>query len=45
MKFGDVNERGYLFGLFPYGPVAQASRIAGLPMPPHTTDRSFGSMM
>lgn len=34
----------YLYSLFPRGPLAQASRIAGLPMPAMTSDASFGTV-
>lgn len=34
----------YLYTLFPRGPLAQASRIAGLPAPALTSDASFGTV-
>lgn len=36
--------RKRLFELFPRGPVSQASHLAGLPLPPHSSDPSFGSV-
>lgn len=43
-RFTDGHGRGILYELFPGGPVSQASRIAGLPLPPYSSDPSFGSV-
>lgn len=42
--YHDQGGRKYLFQLFPYGPVTQGCRLAGLPTPPGNTDPSFGSV-
>lgn len=43
-RFATRGGRKYLYRLFPGGPVLQASRIAGLPVPADAADRSFGSV-
>lgn len=43
-RFAEGQGRRSLYELFPGGPVSQASRIAGLPLPPYASDASFGSV-
>ncbi len=43
-KFAARGGRKYLYTLFPKGPVAQGSRIAGLPVPGDAENISFGSV-
>jgi len=44
-EFASRGGRRYLYTLFPNGPVLQATRIAGLPVPHDASDPSFGSSM
>jgi tRNA 2-thiouridine synthesizing protein E len=43
LEFAGQGGHKFLYNLFPLGPIAQASRYAGLPMPPGTLDLSFGT--
>ena len=42
--FGSSHSRERLYRLFPHGPVVQGCHIAGLPIPAHSRDQSFGSV-
>ena len=43
-KFAARGGRKFLYTLFPKGPVAQGSRVAGLPVPGDAENISFGSV-
>ena len=42
--FAGHGGKKYLWRLFPGGPVTQGLRLAGLPIPPHTGDKGFGTV-
>jgi tRNA 2-thiouridine synthesizing protein E len=42
--FAEAGGRRFLYTLFPGGPLAQGCKLAGLPLPLGTINRSFGSV-
>ena len=42
-QFDDMGGKRQLHMLFPDGPVAQGSRLAGVPTPEYSVDESFGT--
>lgn len=42
--FSEAGGRRFLYLLFPGGPLAQGCKLAGLPLPQGTINRSFGSV-